>query len=285
MKRPTIVYIAGYGRSGSTILDIILGDKEKFFSAGELAYLFEEWGNQKRKCSCGSRYENCPVWGAVSTSINYSLETAGKIVREVEERKSVVDIFRNYAPGDKELINDYINIQTSLFDILSAHGARYIVDSSKTAKNAYWRPVTLQLLAGFDVKVIHLYRPLIDTLKSILKGSNWGYEGYVKNKKTRLLRSIIGWTIANIGARKIRKYLGKENCLFVHYKKMRKNPSITFNRLGEFLGEDFSEIVQKVIRGESFEVAHNVGGNRLRLSGKVAFSKIENTKASLLRDQ
>ena len=40
---PTIIYIAGYGRSGSTVLDIMLGDHPRIFSGGELTYLFDDY--------------------------------------------------------------------------------------------------------------------------------------------------------------------------------------------------------------------------------------------------
>jgi len=34
-----VLYIAGWGRSGSTILDNVLGQVDGFFSAGELMFL------------------------------------------------------------------------------------------------------------------------------------------------------------------------------------------------------------------------------------------------------
>jgi hypothetical protein len=37
MHRGVIIYIAGYGRSGSTLLERILGSHERFFGLGELA--------------------------------------------------------------------------------------------------------------------------------------------------------------------------------------------------------------------------------------------------------
>ena len=37
---PKVLFIGGYGRSGSTLLDRVLGSTDGFFSAGELRSLF-----------------------------------------------------------------------------------------------------------------------------------------------------------------------------------------------------------------------------------------------------
>ena len=37
---PTVLYIAGYGRSGSTVLDMLLGTHPRIIGGGELTHLF-----------------------------------------------------------------------------------------------------------------------------------------------------------------------------------------------------------------------------------------------------
>lgn len=44
-----VLYIAGWGRSGSTILDNVLGQVEGFFSGGELSYLWERGLSENRR--------------------------------------------------------------------------------------------------------------------------------------------------------------------------------------------------------------------------------------------
>ena len=57
-----ILYIAGYGRSGSTVLNIILGNHSSITSVGELSFLPEDWTNHHRVCSCGAPYHTCEFW-------------------------------------------------------------------------------------------------------------------------------------------------------------------------------------------------------------------------------
>lgn len=59
----TLINICGEGRSGSTMLDLMMGNGENAFSCGEVYAWFRPWRTHHRKkivCSCG---ENpCPVW-------------------------------------------------------------------------------------------------------------------------------------------------------------------------------------------------------------------------------
>ena len=65
MKLPSVVYIVGYGRSGSTILDIILGQHADIFSAGELRNLTTRAWQGNEYCSCQSSLQSCPFWSEV----------------------------------------------------------------------------------------------------------------------------------------------------------------------------------------------------------------------------
>ena len=67
-----MVYIAGSGRSGSTILDNILGQIGGWASAGELRFLWERGVLGDRLCGCGERFSVCPFWTQVLRSVSAS---------------------------------------------------------------------------------------------------------------------------------------------------------------------------------------------------------------------
>lgn len=50
-----VLSIVGYTRSGSTLLDSILGELDGVFSAGELHYLWERGLLEHRTCGCGDQ--------------------------------------------------------------------------------------------------------------------------------------------------------------------------------------------------------------------------------------
>jgi len=57
--RPKILYIVGAGRSGSTILDIALGNSPEICSSGELVRLPERGWLDDQYCACGERVKRC----------------------------------------------------------------------------------------------------------------------------------------------------------------------------------------------------------------------------------
>ena len=52
--KPKIVYILGYGRSGSTLLEIVLAANEAIESVGEFGN-FDDWAENDDVCSCRRR--------------------------------------------------------------------------------------------------------------------------------------------------------------------------------------------------------------------------------------
>ena len=60
-----VLYLAGSGRSGSTLLTTILGQLAGFFAAGELRYLWQRGVLENRPCGCGLPVNDCPFWSAV----------------------------------------------------------------------------------------------------------------------------------------------------------------------------------------------------------------------------
>ena len=61
-----VYYIAGAGRSGSTMLDAVLGNCDDFFSCGELINFTVNGLEKLEYCSCGVKVPNCEFWSKVA---------------------------------------------------------------------------------------------------------------------------------------------------------------------------------------------------------------------------
>src|SRR5919106_327280 len=61
----TVLFVVGSGRSGSTLLDILLGQVDGFFSTGELHSLWWAGILEGRRCGCGLAVTECAVWRRV----------------------------------------------------------------------------------------------------------------------------------------------------------------------------------------------------------------------------
>ncbi len=157
MDRPKVIYILGCGRSGTTILDILLGNHSGFFSVGELNNFFYAWST-KSFCSCGSRVTSCEIWKNIGKNFynsgskydpikmndyQFNMEKNRYILKQVMGLHSKA----NYS---KYKLFTY-NIFKELQEI--SH-CKTTIDSSKSAGRA----IALLKNEKLDVKVIHMVR-------------------------------------------------------------------------------------------------------------------------------
>ena len=61
----TVLYVGGLGRSGSTLLDRMLGRLDDVWSVGELVHLWERGVKENNRCGCGQPFADCQFWGRV----------------------------------------------------------------------------------------------------------------------------------------------------------------------------------------------------------------------------
>lgn len=245
-KNYKICYIAGYSRSGSTILDTILSDHAEVFGAGELIYFNDEIEGD-RDCTCGALVRNCPIWSKVQSG---SLKNYTSCSIDSDSRS-----------GDAS--SEYRELNQTMFDSIAAvTGAKIIVDSSKSARDATYRYKKLTELFGSNVYVIHITREVNSVMYSYYKhGSNWAAEGYKPENRFRVLRSLVGWLKANYS---VLKYKEDVNYLHIKLEDLTRNPSEELDRIAEFLEMDFSYIKKKILDFEPIYASHKIGGNRNR---------------------
>lgn len=270
-----VIYISGYGRSGSTLLDILLGNAPGIVGVGELDLLARDW--EARGCSCGAAYEACPFWSRVrrltdEATGEHSLASREKILRRVENLPVFPALLAGLLPAQRK--SEYRTfVHAELAAIAAVSGCDAILDSSKSAREAAGRAFALRHVAGVDVRVLHLVRDGRAVLWSVKRGDNVrlgeGAEGEGAAFSFPTVRALGGWVLANLLALVTRAALGPRAVLTVRYEDLVRDPSAELRRIGTFLGRDLGAVIERVERGESFPVSHNTGGNRLRKAGAV----------------
>jgi len=271
---PKVLYIAGYGRSGSTVLDVLLGSHPRLVSVGEVVFLGKDWATEGRHCSCGEPHSHCPFWknyfdseaeAEKFDSVREAVETRGKLPRLL------------FGLLTQEQREKYRSRMRTLFQYVARQGsADIVVDSSKSAGQAAGRFWALKNIAGLDVQVIHLVRDGRATLRSFVeKGSNWSIEG-CRNKKPLLAeRSVTGWVTANTIASKLGAAVGENRYLQVKFENLLRSPEKVLWSVGNMINVDMNTVIEKVVRGESFKVGHNIGGNRVRKQRSIQLKRKE----------
>lgn len=250
-----IIYIAGYGRSGSTLLERILGSNEKIFGLGEVKFLIDSISHNKY-CSCGEKINNCNYWSEVIENLDLN--------SEVQNNKVNVKINKIY----QEIINN------------TSDEVKYIIDSSKTARDAFFRPFLLS--KNFNVKLIHLVRDGRGCMWSNIKGSNRKMEqGLDPTLKMPSLRTSISWQLSNLSPEIFKITKNSENYLRIKYEDFVTDPEIELKRLSSYLNIDLSEQIDMLINEKEIPLGHQIAGNRLRKKKKIILKKDIEWKSNL----
>lgn len=161
--RKKILFVGGYGRSGSTLLDRILGHSSpRLFSGGEIRHVFAEGYAENRLCGCGVPFLECPFWTAVSKRAYGGSQALD--IQQILDRKQRVDRWwliprlaaRGLHTGDwgRDLAG-HQELLSRLYDgIVAESGCEVIIDSTKDPSHGY----VLATMADVDLYVIHLVR-------------------------------------------------------------------------------------------------------------------------------
>lgn len=262
MTNKRIVYIAGYGRSGSTLLDMLLDNNEEIIGVGELIFLFDEYKNNPALS---------PFWKNIVE--NLLKETAEFTIDDLEQLSwDTQNHLKNTSKADQQkYMAMWKNILNQIFE---AYPNTIILDSSKSSRLTFHRPLLLKK-AGYDLKIIHLVRDPRAVMHSVSKGSNRLLE---KGKKSNLFgagyKGLFSWIYVNTIARRYYKVFNKEDIIRIRYEDLIEHPTETINKLINFIG--LKQTVINNLKEGHIECTPGIGisGNRLRRqSNKIILRK------------
>lgn len=167
-----VLVIGGWGRCGSTLLDMMLGQLEGFVSAGEVRELWLRGVAEDRPCGCGAPFSACAFWTEVGTEAFGGWEQLdlARVLR-VRYRRDRAWALPVLLAGSRRRIVDadlayYLDALSRLLAGISAvAGARVVVDSSKLPSHT----LLLQQARGLDVRLVHLVRDSRGVAHSVRK--------------------------------------------------------------------------------------------------------------------
>lgn len=154
-----VLYIAGWGRSGSTLLTALLDQLPGAFGAGEVRSLWARGALAGRRCGCGRPVPHCPIWGPVLDRLRDAPMAAAEVatvqrslLRSRHYPRAVLAALAGRPPGEQ--IERYVATYRQAYAaIADATGASVIIDSSKYPLDLYHLA-----RAGVPVEVVQLVR-------------------------------------------------------------------------------------------------------------------------------
>lgn len=154
-----VIYIGGAGRSGSTLLDRVVGQISGYVSAGEVRTVWLAGLGENRLCGCGQPFAACEFWQRVGDE---AFGGWGKADPDQIEAwlasMTYLDALRQLLSGRPSApagVDPSARLLERLYEGISAaaNGAT-IIDSSKSPRYA----LTLSSLPAIDLRAIHLVR-------------------------------------------------------------------------------------------------------------------------------
>lgn len=286
-NKPQIIYIAGYGRSGSTLLDILLGNHPYTIGTGELGNLFEAFNDNCSCCSCGKSYRECEVWskviGEAYPGVNAGLLSSHREIQQKVERWNSFPFLSKFIPSLSCYCKRYCFVMDSLFSaICKISGKNVIVDSSKSAYAYSWRAFALSRFCQYDVKLVHLVRDGRSVMLSKMKGNNKKMrKGLSAKEPFAAYRALAGWIVANFFSVITRFLLPKGSYCLIKYEDLVTRPREVLHSLDRFTQLDMGALKNKIKNNDTFSVGHLIAGNRITQKKQIRLSPFINNHCSL----
>ena len=156
---PTVVYIVGAGRSGSTLLESLLTREIGGVAVGEIRLFLAGGYRWKVRCGCGEPFLECPFWSDVmATTLDDTSADHRRLLehtrRALVRNRAMPTLLRGRGSwsADAEAV---AAVHDRLYRSIARVSERSIVvDSSKTPGYGLF----LTALGSVDVRVVHLVR-------------------------------------------------------------------------------------------------------------------------------
>lgn len=269
MTKPIrILFIAGASRSGSTLLDRVLGSLPGVTSLGELHQVWRRGFQENQFCGCGLAFDSCSFWGAVRQDpqvagrpdIQRILSLQRRVVRD---RNMPAELFPwPQLPERRQLRDSYVDALTRLYRAITAtSGASVMVDSSK-------RPIHGMLLQGredVDLRVVHLIRDSRAVAYSLArrKEKTDANDQTVMMQRRTSTQSAKSWLRQNVLAEALATR--SATSMRIRYEDFLADPIESVSRLAEFAGLSGAAVPHLTDRMVRLSTAHTVSGNPMRL--------------------
>jgi len=263
-SKPKVLFIAGNGRSGSTILHNILGQIDGFFAIGEVRHIWDRGLLKNRLCGCGVPFHDCAVWDTILTAAYGGADRV-----DAEKMFALTESFRiqnlplTAIPRVRNShlirLHGYLDALSTLYGaIQSTTGSRVIVDSSKNPSYGY----LLRMIPNIDLYILHFVRDSQAVAYSWSKKKQFQPGDYMARKPP--VKSALQWNARNISAE---MYLRRKTAryLLLRYEDFVRAPQQSVESIVGLVGEQ--DVTLPFVTADTVALTratHSVFGNEVR---------------------
>lgn len=267
--RLKIIYIAGAGRSGSTLLSNVLGQLPGVVSIGELYYLWERGIQDNILCGCGNPFRDCEYWQEVlqCTGLSTGIENIPQAFANGVNGARTRHIPFLFTKGGRlryaTVSQPFINLLDHIFKAISQlTGCNCIVDASKFPSYGF----LLTQIPNVEVSVIHLIRD------PRAVGFSWQRRKFNPDSgelfgRMSISRSAAIWNSWNVGAEILgHTVLDRDRFLRLQYEQFINHPASSLERIINMARLDIDPKIVVQDQTVIMKQEHTIGGNPVRFN-------------------
>ena len=238
-----VLFIAGMGRSGSTLLDRMLGRAPGVVSVGEIRKFWRRAFDSNELCGCGQVILDCLFWRAVLIDAWGGLDVPGLAeILTAEDRLTIPlrqavplrfpRVLRGVARRDFARMTQ---ARTTLFrSVARVSGASLVIDSSKGPLYG----LALGGMPELDVRVLHLVRDSRAVAHSWMRAKDVpkaaGQTGKMPTMRPTTAARL--WVTKNVQIETQWAFTGRS--MRLHYEAFVEHPDRSVSRALRFAGHE-----------------------------------------------
>ncbi|HYN95971.1 MAG TPA: sulfotransferase [Pilimelia sp.] len=265
-----VLFVGGLGRSGSTLLELILAQSPDVCAVGEVVHLWERGLGADERCGCGERFRACPFWTSVGehafggwAAVDQADVLALKA--RVDRTRHIPRLARARLAGPALAdARRYAELYVRVYAAAAAvSGAHLVVDSSKHASLAF----ALRWAEELDLRVLHLVRDsravAYSWAKQVRRPEVVDSEAYMPTFSPLVVSAL--WTVQNAAFHLL---AGRVPVQLLRYEDFTADPRGTVRRVRRLAGLPDTDEALRVLDDPppAPRPIHSIAGNPLRFA-------------------
>ncbi|MGW4639193.1 sulfotransferase [Sphaerisporangium sp. NPDC004334] len=255
-----VVFIGGLGRSGTTLLERLLGETPGVTPLGEVVHLWERGVCSHEPCGCGEPFTSCAFWRRVGLRAfgGWSPGLADRVLtlrRRVDRTRHIPALARRRCQVG---LSGYTRAYTRVYEAAAqVAAAPVVVDSSKHASLAF----CLSTSPVVDLSVVHLVRDPRAVAHSWHRRVSRPENG-ARMTRWRPWRTSLHWVVQNLAFELLARRGGR--VIRVRYEDLLADPRAVLGALLADLRLDGGDLPFLRPGLAELSKSHTCAGNPMR---------------------
>jgi len=284
------MYLGGLGRSGSTLLERLLGELPGVVPLGEVVHMWQRGLAENERCGCGQQFGRCDFWLQVGKTAfggwdKMDAQRIADLKAAIDRIRFIPRLARAELPARiRQRLTEYTDYYLRVYQAAAeVTGAAALVDSSKHASLAF----CLSRRPEIGLRVIHMVRDsraVAYSWTTRVARPDVSAESYMTRYPP--VRAAAQWNAENYAL----QLLGRRRApvLRIRYEDLVRSPEQTVLALAEFAGIDADETALAFLGTDGYartamlREAHTASGNPMRFAtGEVSIRGDERWRAAM----